>query len=119
MSGPSPWPTGSGHLRPPPWPSRPFGPAGSPCGRLHPPSPARVDLAELLLRPGDGLVHRQLIDHVLREYVGNDVEVERLLGRGGWKLEKLAGKRLLDGRVWPAHARRHHVRQRHSNARAS
>jgi len=37
----------------------------------------------LLLPPGDGLVGRHLASRVLREHVGDDVEVEYLLRRRG------------------------------------
>src|SRR4030095_11451797 len=40
-----------------------------------------VDLLHLLLGPGDRLVGRHLARRVLGEHVGDDVEVEHLLGR--------------------------------------
>src|SRR2546426_6885805 len=45
------------------------------------PLAAGVDLLNLLLGPGDGLVDRHLARRVLREHVGDDEEVEDLLGR--------------------------------------
>src|SRR5262245_38248542 len=46
---------------------------------------AVVDGPHLFLAPGDRLVERHTTGCVLREHVGDDVEIPNLLrGRGGW-----------------------------------